>query len=500
MQKAAPSFARIGVMVVFALSCFGLLLFLWLAFGGSVPLKPKGYRVTVSFSEAAQLATEADIRISGVPVGRVKAIEPDVRTGRSLVALQLEARYAPLPADARAILRQKTLLGETYVELTPGTPGSPPVPEGGKLADGQVSETVELDEILRTFDPETRAAFQAWMQGQAQALEGNGRAINEALGNLEPFAEDAGRLVDVLNRQDAALRRVVSNTGEVFAALTERDGQLRELIENAEAVFATTAGRDAELEAAFRALPTFERESRTTVRRLTRFLRDTDPLVRRLRPAARELSPTLRDLTAEAPDLRALLRDLGPLITASERGFPAAERTLRELRPLLAQLDPLGRQLNPLLDFVGLYRRELTSFLGNAVGATQATTSAEGRRYHYLRTTNPLNPENLAVYPRRTGSNRPNAYMAPGLAEEYPAGVPSLETRHCATPGIPVLTNDPPEPGAAPPLSETFFGEILRFALPAGNTGVAVAPSCRAQGPQTVDGETTLYPRVKARP
>src|SRR5215212_2021315 len=130
MQKAAPSFGRIALMVGFALSCFGLVLFLWLAFGGPVPLKPKGYRITASFAEASQLATEADVRISGVPVGKVKSIRADARTGRSLVVLQLDARYAPLPSDAKAILRQKTLLGETYVELSPGTKGAPPLPEG----------------------------------------------------------------------------------------------------------------------------------------------------------------------------------------------------------------------------------------------------------------------------------------------------------------------------------------------------------------------------------
>jgi phospholipid/cholesterol/gamma-HCH transport system substrate-binding protein len=50
MQKQAPSLARVMVMAGFALSCFGLILFLWLAFGGPIPLQPKGYRVTVSFS------------------------------------------------------------------------------------------------------------------------------------------------------------------------------------------------------------------------------------------------------------------------------------------------------------------------------------------------------------------------------------------------------------------------------------------------------------------
>src|SRR3954471_24230940 len=117
-------------MAGFALSCFGLLLFLWLAFGGSIPLKPEGYRITASFSEATQLANEADVRISGVPVGKVKTITPDKKTGRSDVVIQLEWQYAPLTSDAKAILRQKTLLDETYVELTPGSPRARKIPEG----------------------------------------------------------------------------------------------------------------------------------------------------------------------------------------------------------------------------------------------------------------------------------------------------------------------------------------------------------------------------------
>ena len=56
MQRQIPSLGKILVMVGFALSCFGLLLFLWLAFGGPVPLQPKGYRFQTSFGEATQLA------------------------------------------------------------------------------------------------------------------------------------------------------------------------------------------------------------------------------------------------------------------------------------------------------------------------------------------------------------------------------------------------------------------------------------------------------------
>ena len=89
MQKQAPSLRRILVMVGFALSCFGLLLFLWLAFGGPVPLKPKGYRFEVSFKEAGQLAQEADVRISGVSVGKVKSIKPDKHTGLSDAVIEM---------------------------------------------------------------------------------------------------------------------------------------------------------------------------------------------------------------------------------------------------------------------------------------------------------------------------------------------------------------------------------------------------------------------------
>src|SRR3954469_13516650 len=287
-------------MAGFALSCFGLLLFLWIAFGGNIPLKPQGYRFTASFAEATQLAQEADVRISGVPVGKVKTIEPNKQTGRSDVVIQLDSQYAPLPSDAKAILRQKTLLGETYVELTPGSPTAKKIPENGKLRVTQVSPTVELDEIYRAFDPQTRKAFQTWMQTQAQAINGHGRDVNDALGNLGPFAEDASVAVDILNRQEGAVRRLVSNTGVVFGALTERGDQLRGLIESSNQVFATTAARDRELQQSFVALPTFERESTKTLNRLNTFAKDTDPLVTQLRPAARELSPTLADLSALA--------------------------------------------------------------------------------------------------------------------------------------------------------------------------------------------------------
>ncbi len=496
MQKQAPTFGRLMVMVAFALSCFGLLLFLWLAFGGPVPLEPKGYRIHTSFSEATQLAEEADVRISGVSVGKVKDVETDPSSGRSDATIELQSRYAPLPRDARATLRQKTLLGETYVELTPGSRAAGFVPENGTLPAARVADTVELDEIFRAFDPKTRRDFQAWMQEMALASKGRGRDLSDALGTLSPFAEDTTTLLRILNSQQDAVQALAANTGELFDALSENRGQLSSLITNADRVFSVTARRNQELQQTFTALPTFEKEATATVTRLTGFAKRTDPLITQLRPAARQLSPTLTDLSALSPDLKALFRDLDPLITASRAGLPATQGFLDELRPALAATNPTLAQLNPILSFVGLYKDELNSFFANTVAATQASEPAGGRNVHYLRTTNPLNLEDLAVYGQRLGSNRANPYQQPRAFQDLRAGLKVFDARTCGRANIP---NTLPK-GEVAGLLGLPAANILTNLL--GSSAAAAAqtpaPNCVQAPKSTFGGETTQYPHVKA--
>ena len=494
MQKQAPSVGRILVMVLFALSCFGILLYLWLVFGGSTPLKPQGYRFKVDFPEATQLAQEADVRISGVPVGRVK--KKELAEDRTEVEIEIEGRYAPIPADSRAVLRQKTLLGETYVELTPGSKDGPKVADGGELARGQVSPTVELDEIFRAFDPETRAAFRTWLDQQGRAFDGRGEDINNALGNLAPFAENTSEVLEILDRHERATQQLVRDTGVVFSALTERKGQLRSLIVNSNRLFETTAARDAELADTFRVFPTFLAEARLTTNRVTEFAEKTDPLVSQLRPAARELSPTLLALEGLAPDLKAFFRDLDPLITVSKKGLPALENFLDETRPLLAQVDPFLRELNPILSYLGLYKREITAFFANDVAATQATEQPLGSDVpvHYLRTTNPINPENLAAYPYRISTNRSNPYVEPGGYRKLKSGLEVLDDYYCTTNAAP-----PVSPVPSPLLPEQLRELVVRFAYTASGP---VAPPCKEQRPlgPRLTGTEGVYPHVEAAP
>jgi virulence factor Mce-like protein len=502
MQKQAPSFWRISAMVIFALSCFGILTFLWVSFGGSVPLKPKTYEVSVDFPEATTLAEQADVRISGVPVGKVQRKQLDGKF--TLAQLRIDPAYAPLPADVKAVLRQKTLLGETYVELTPGTRNGAKLPDGGKIREGNVAQTVQLDEIFRSFDPKTRTAFRTWFEAQGRAVNKRGRDLNDALGNLVPFEQDANTVLEILNEQKGDVRRLVGNTAVVFDALTQRGDQLRSLIQNSNRVFATTAQRNSELKQIFEIFPTFLDESRTTSARLTAFSENTNPLITQLRPAARELTPTLIDLKGLAPDLKGLFRDLGPLITASKAGLPAVQRILDDTAPLLGQLDPFLRNLNPILDYLGLYKREIAAFFSLDSASTQAVDRPTGAPgvVHYLRTANPLNPENLAAYPKRISTNRSNPYVAPGGYAKYPIKV--FGTYLCTNNPVPSLVNPSlPLPAGLPaiPNLSTLLPTSLYNSLAQVTLATPTSPPCIEQKPNgRLVGQSGKYAQVKAAP
>jgi virulence factor Mce-like protein len=400
-------------MVVFALSCFGLLMFLWLSFGGPIPLKPQGYRFQVAFPEATTLAEQAEVRIAGVPVGRVQTKTLDRGRNRTLAVVELQPKYAPLPADARATLRQKTLLGETYVELTPGS-GKRMLRDGGRLPDGQVRGAVQLDEIFEAFDPTTRKAFQTWQQDLAEGVSGRGGDINDALATLPGFARDGTDLLEVLDSQRGATQRLVRNTGVVFSALSENQAQLRNLVTSSARVFEATSSQQDALAETFRIFPTFLDESRTTLARLQRFAVQTRPLIADLRPVARDLRPTLRDVRGLAPSLKAFFTDLDPLIKASEKGMPATREVLRGAVPVLAAASTFLGEANPLLRYLEFSQAQVSDFFvqgGTALNDT--TTSSSGGVGHYLRQIGVTGVESAAMFPDRLASNRGNTYLGP---------------------------------------------------------------------------------------
>ena len=364
MSKKAPSTTQLLVIVGFALSCFGILLFLWVTFGGPTPFKAKPYQIKVPFNEATQLAEQSDVRISGVNVGKVQNITLAPNGKQALATVDIEDKYAPLPESTRAILRTKTLLGETYIELTPGNRDGPRLEDGGSVPEANVAQSVQLDEIFRTFNPKTRKAFQTWMQEGAVAINGQGQALSYAIGEFEPTFTELDKLFRVLDTQRLTVAQLFRNGATTFRALRGRQGELGSLIQNSNAVFQTTARRNRDIEALFLAFPTFLDESKLTLNRLKDFSVKTDPLMKQLVPVAEQLSPTLVAFGNLAPEAKGFFEGLIPVINRSTTGFPALRKLFRDdFPPLLRALDPFIRNLNPLLTGLKLYKNEVTSLL-----------------------------------------------------------------------------------------------------------------------------------------
>jgi phospholipid/cholesterol/gamma-HCH transport system substrate-binding protein len=416
MQKQAPSIARILVAVGFALSCFGLLLFLWVSFGGPTPFKAKQYEFTADFPEAVTLAKEADVRIGGVSVGKVTTLSLPDKGNATEVTVQLDPKFAPIPSDTRAILRQKTLLGETFIELTGGTRDAPKLADGGHLARARTQDSTQIDEIFQALDPKTREAFRVWQQNSAIAVKNRGQDLNDAFGNLGPFASDASDILAILRHQQRSLQGLVRDTGQVFESLSARDGELAGAIQNSNTTFGAIASRDRALVDVIHIFPTFNEQTRLTLNRLAKFAHDTEPLVQDLKPVARDLTPTFKKVRRLSPHLRGLFIHLKPLLRASNTGLPALQKTLHELRPVLAALDPFLANFNPIIRYTNAYRTNVGDFLSNpdaALAGTLTPLPGDPAPRHALRQLGYFSPESLAIYPDRAETNRGNGYLQP---------------------------------------------------------------------------------------
>lgn len=489
MNTMAPSKLRIAVMIAFAASCVGLVLFLWLSFGGSVPYVPQGYRISVEFDQAVQLGTQADVDIAGVTIGRVVSVGLDHHTGLTRAVLQIDPKYAPRPADTRAILRQKTLLGETYVELSFGNPRGPMLRDGAQLPQAQVAPTVQLDQILNTFDPRTRRAFQTWMQNDGIAFTNRGQAFNDALAQLLPFANNVSSVLAVLQRDSSATRALLADGGQVLSAVSRNPAALQGLIRNANTVFGTTAARDAELAAAVRAFPAFLQSTRSTLATARAFAGQTRPLVDELKPAAVQLSPALVSLAKLAPNFESVMRGLGPLTNAAQTGVPALEAFLSvsagagsgSAKTLFTSLTPFLGQLVPVFDYLGAYRRELAAFFANGAASTEGQGQAfsSTKRLHYLRFSAPLSPEELTAQAQRPYSNRSNAYEVPGGGGSLTGATNALGTALDVF-GNYLCTSHPLASIPSGSGSVNYQSELALFY--GGNDATKVpAPACNAQ-------------------
>lgn len=414
MVTQAPKRSSVLAALAFTLSCIGLMIFVWTQFGGSVPFAPQGYRVKATFPESGLLVPGADVRISGVNVGRVAAVAR--RGTSSLVTMDISQRYAPIPADTRAILRLKTLLGEAYVELSSGSRAGRKLGDGGTLPSSQVEGTQQLDQVLSAFGRPQQRSLQQFLGGSAAALAGRAAELSNAIAGLDPATSELQSIVTSLERQQGNVQSLLRGSAIVLGTLGQRSADLLTLVRDGETVLSATAARNAQLTATVNALPPFLTQLRSTLGAAGTTLQLAKPSLDALAPVAPLLAPVLHQVISLSGPAVALLHRAPRLLHDATVALPAIARFNTAFHPALDALLPAVRQIVPMIDYVGLYGKELTTAMANLAASLEATAPAEtaSGSASYLRAMSLISNESFFGQSVREPTNRSNSYFAPG--------------------------------------------------------------------------------------
>ena len=146
-----------------------------------------------------------------------------------------------------------------------------------------------------------------------------------------------------------------------------------------------------------------------------------------------------------------------------------------------------------MVDWLGLYKHEIASFFALDAASTQAVDRPVGGNsvVHYLRTANPLNPENPAASQHRVATNRSNPYVGPLGYKNFPLKV--FGTYACTTNPVPTLA-----PTVNSLVPQQLKDLINQFAY---NNGNVPAPPCVEQSPNgQLIGQGGKYAQVKVAP
>lgn len=106
------------------------------------------YQLSARFSNIGQLRERAPVKLAGVTIGSVQAIDLDPVTLDAVVTVAVDSRYAELPDDSSLSIFTSGLLGDQFVAVRPG--GSPEF-----LRDGDefllTESSVQLEELIGKY-------------------------------------------------------------------------------------------------------------------------------------------------------------------------------------------------------------------------------------------------------------------------------------------------------------------------------------------------------------
>lgn len=296
----------------------------YFAFSKAVPLQ-SNYEVNAVFQSATNVKQRQPVRIAGVDVGQVVAIEhPEPGKARAVIKMRIRDEGRPVRADATVKIRPRLFLeGNWLIDLEPGTAAAKEIPDGGTIPIQQTSTPVQLGQVLTALQADTRKSLQTLFDEYSSALEDEGAdGFRRSIRHWKGAYRDSAIVQEAtlgLGKHD--LSGYIDGAGRVARGLDRSPEQLKNLITD----FNTAAGA-------------FAREAGSLERAIAE-------LPRTLRAA----QPALGELNKSFPSLRRFAADLRPSVRESGRTIDVSLPFLRQARRLVSrtELRGLARDLRP---------------------------------------------------------------------------------------------------------------------------------------------------------
>src|SRR3954471_138429 len=239
-----------------------------------------GYQVRAVFDNAAYAVPGEEVRIAGQNVGKIDSLDvADMR--KAAVTFSIDtAGFSPFHKDAHCTIRPQSLIGEKYVECTPGSTRSPvldAIPDGqpnaGKalLPLAQTSSPVDIDLIGNINRLPYRQRFAIIINEFGTALAGRGDDLNEAIHRANPALRETDEVLNILAGQNRTLAELAVSSDRVIAPLADKRTRIAHFINEANKPGEATAERSADIERSFELFPGFLRELQPTLKQLSDF-------------------------------------------------------------------------------------------------------------------------------------------------------------------------------------------------------------------------------------
>ncbi len=197
-----------------------------------------GERYTAKFLDATSLNVGDDVRISGVRVGQVESLEIGDRN-RAVVGFSLD-QGRRLPADVRAVIKYRNMVGQRYVALERGnTATRDQLPEGAEIPLDRTTPALDLTDLFNGFKP----LFQALSPNDVNELSGEiVQVLQGEGGTVESLLAHTGSLTTTLAGRDKVIGEVIGNLNNVLKTVNGKGDALANLVSTLRQLVSGLAG------------------------------------------------------------------------------------------------------------------------------------------------------------------------------------------------------------------------------------------------------------------